>query len=58
VIAANGYVGGFLGDWQKAPSGFNQMKKLELLKEEGVFFTPDGHLIAREGIWFGGPWEP
>lgn len=56
VIAANGFVGGFLGDWQKAPSGVNQTKKLELLEEEGVFFTQEGHLIAREGVWFDGPW--
>lgn len=57
VIAANGFVGGFLGDWQDAASGVNQMKKLNLLKEEGVLFTQEGYLIAREGIWFGGPWS-
>jgi len=50
-------VGGFLGDWQKAPSGINQKKKLELLEEEGVLFTPEGCLITREGIWFEGPWK-
>ncbi|KAH0339768.1 DNA binding methylated-DNA--cysteine S-methyltransferase, partial [Aureobasidium melanogenum] len=42
VIAANGFVGGFMGEWQKAPSGVNQSRKLELLKEEGVEFTEEG----------------
>ncbi|THW99890.1 DNA binding methylated-DNA--cysteine S-methyltransferase [Aureobasidium pullulans] len=57
VIAANGFVGGFMGDWQKAPSGVNQNRKLELLKEEGVRFTREGKLIEREGVWFDGPRE-
>ncbi|KAF7511828.1 hypothetical protein GJ744_003559 [Endocarpon pusillum] len=39
VIAANGFVGGFMGDWEKAPSGVNQGKKLELLRGEGVEFN-------------------
>ncbi|TIA32473.1 DNA binding methylated-DNA--cysteine S-methyltransferase [Aureobasidium pullulans] len=57
VIAANGFVGGFMGDWQKAPSGVNQSRKLELLEGEGVEFTREGKLIEREGVWFDGPWE-
>ncbi|TIA59987.1 DNA binding methylated-DNA--cysteine S-methyltransferase [Aureobasidium pullulans] len=57
VIAANGFVGGFMGDWQKAPSGVNQIRKLELLEGEGVEFTREGKLIEREGVWFDGPWE-
>ena len=57
VIASTGFVGGFKGDWEKAPSGINQSKKLELLNDEGVFFTTDGKLIAKPGVWFDGPWE-
>jgi methylated-DNA-[protein]-cysteine S-methyltransferase len=33
-----------MGDWQKAPSGQNQTKKLKLLKEEGVEFDSKGML--------------
>jgi len=57
VIAASGYVGGFKGDWEKAPSGINQTMKLQMLKEEGVNFDKDGKLIEREGVWYDGPWE-
>ncbi|KIX05498.1 uncharacterized protein Z518_06370 [Rhinocladiella mackenziei CBS 650.93] len=57
VIASDGYVGGFKGDWEKAPSGINQGIKLQLLKEEGVEFTTDGKLIAKDGVWFEGPWN-
>ncbi|KKY24160.1 putative ring-2 like protein [Phaeomoniella chlamydospora] len=57
VIAANGFVGGFKGDWEKAPSGINQAKKLELLHSEGVRFTDDGKLIGAEEVWFNGPWN-
>ncbi|KAI5196668.1 hypothetical protein E4T39_07673 [Aureobasidium subglaciale] len=57
VIAANGFVGGFMGDWQKAPSGINQSKKLDLLKAEGVDFTLEGKLIEKEHVWFKGPWD-
>lgn len=58
VIAADGYIAGFKGDWQKAPSGVNQMKKRELLSEEGVEFDVGGRLV-REGreVWFEGPWR-
>ncbi|KAI5369782.1 Putative methylated-DNA-[protein]-cysteine S-methyltransferase, active [Septoria linicola] len=51
VISANGHVGGFLGEWQKAPSGINQAKKLNLLKQEGVNFNEMGMLIERENLW-------
>lgn len=57
VIASDGYVGGFKGDWKKAPSGINQALKLKLLKEEGVDFTPEGKLIDKPGVWFQGPWK-
>jgi len=50
-------VGGFKGDWEKAPSGINQSMKLDLLKEEGVNFTPEGKLIVKDNIWFDGPWD-
>jgi len=57
VIASDGYVGGFKGDWEKAPSGINQTMKLQLLKDEGVEFTQEGKLIVRDGVWFDGPWD-
>jgi methylated-DNA-[protein]-cysteine S-methyltransferase len=57
VIASDGFVGGFKGDWEKAPSGINQSLKLKLLKEEGVDFTSEGKLVVREGVWFDGPWD-
>ena len=61
VIAANGYVGGFKGDWEKAPSGVNQTMKLQLLKGEGMTFDSRGRLIERTdrdgGVWFDGPWK-
>lgn len=46
-----------MGDWQKAPSGINQTKKLKLLKDEGVEFTSEGKLITADGVWFDGPWD-
>jgi methylated-DNA-[protein]-cysteine S-methyltransferase len=61
VIAADGYVGGFKGDWEKAPSGINQAMKLELLKGEGVEFDEQGRLLTGGGkagtAWFHGPWK-
>ncbi|KIX92333.1 uncharacterized protein Z520_11941 [Fonsecaea multimorphosa CBS 102226] len=59
VIASDGYVGGFKGDWEKAPSGINQTMKLKLLKDEGVEFTSEGKLVVRRGvnIWYDGPWD-
>ena len=52
-----------MGDWQKAPSGVNQKRKLELLKDEGVSFDRDGRLIEvdergkKKIVWFDGPWK-
>ena len=57
VIASSGFVGGFKGDWEKAPSGVNQTLKLNLLRDEGVEFANDGKLVVREGVWFDGPWD-
>ena len=59
MISTNGYVAGYKGDWEKAPSGINQSKKLELLKQEGLDFTDDGVLIVPKGkeILFDGPWK-
>ena len=66
VIASTGYVGGFKGDWEKAPSGVNQMMKLELLRKEGVRFDGEGKLVMVEGgkgrkkkggVWFEGPFD-
>ena len=57
MIASDGFIGGFKGDWEKAPSGINQTLKLKLLKEEGVEFTAEGKLLARDGVWFDGPWD-
>ena len=56
MIASDGYVGGFKGDWEKAPSGVNQTMKLELLREEGVEFTTEGKLVGKEA-WFTGPFD-
>ncbi|KAM0696988.1 hypothetical protein Q7P36_003059 [Cladosporium allicinum] len=54
-IAVNGFIGGFFGDWEKAPSGQNQTSKLALLKEEGVEFDGEGYLVDGDGgKWFEG----
>jgi methylated-DNA-[protein]-cysteine S-methyltransferase len=50
-IASTGYVGGFKGDWEKAPSGQNQQSKLQLLRDEGVLFGKDGMLIDKSCRW-------
>ena len=54
---------------EDAPSGINQQRKLELLKEEGIEFTQEGMLIVppslkkgegmgkKEEIMFDGPWK-
>jgi methylated-DNA-[protein]-cysteine S-methyltransferase len=56
VIASDSFVGGFKGDWEKAPSGINQALKLELLKDEGVQFSQEGKLLDKEA-WFMGPFD-
>ena len=45
-----------MGDWEKAPSGINQGKKLELLRGEGVEFDAEGRLVDK-GKWWDGPWK-
>jgi methylated-DNA-[protein]-cysteine S-methyltransferase len=45
------FIGGFQGDWQKAPSGQNVEKKLKLLSEEGVKFDTKGMLIDKSRWW-------
>ena len=45
------YVGGFMGEWQKAPSGINQNKKLKILAEEGVKFDEKGMLLDKSRLW-------
>lgn len=47
------YVGGFKGEWQKAPSGVNQTMKLELLEKEGVKFDTSGKLLDGRLMWAG-----
>lgn len=50
-IASTGYLGGFKGDWEKAPSGQNQQSKLQLLKDEGVLFSADGMILDESCKW-------
>jgi methylated-DNA-[protein]-cysteine S-methyltransferase len=45
------FVGGYKGDWEKAPSGQNQESKLQLLKEEGVLFDANGFLVDKTLLW-------
>lgn len=40
-----------MGEWHEAPSGINQVKKLELLKQEGVVFTEKGMLVEQSRFW-------
>ena len=44
-------MGGFKGEWQKAPSGINQQMKLELLEKEGVKFDAAGKLVDKKALW-------
>jgi methylated-DNA-[protein]-cysteine S-methyltransferase len=44
-------VGGFQGSWEKAPSGVNCERKLELLKGEGVGFDERG-MLAEGWRWW------
>lgn len=45
------FIGGFKGDWEKVPSGQNQVSKRELLKQEGVKFDARGQLIDKSRFW-------
>ena len=45
------FIGGFKGDWEKVPSGQNQLSKRELLKQEGVRFDARGVLIDKSRFW-------
>jgi methylated-DNA-[protein]-cysteine S-methyltransferase len=40
-----------MGDWEAAPSGLNQERKLKLLKEEGVDFDEKGMLVDKAKWW-------
>ncbi len=40
-----------MGEWQKAPSGVNQTKKLEILAKEGVEFDERGMLKDKKRLW-------
>ncbi|KAK6524941.1 hypothetical protein TWF281_011831 [Arthrobotrys megalospora] len=51
VIATTGYIGGFKGDWNDAPSGINIELKMELLKDEGVTFDKNGFIEEKGRIW-------
>jgi len=51
IIQADGYVGGFKGEWQKAPSGINQTMKIDILAKEGVKFDKDGMLLDKSRLW-------
>ena len=60
IVAADGYIGGFGGEWGTAGSkkqkgsGANCVDKLELLREEGVFFDSRGYLLKGKGsLWTG-----
>ncbi|KAF2274997.1 DNA binding methylated-DNA--cysteine S-methyltransferase [Westerdykella ornata] len=45
------FVGGFKGDWEKVPSGQNQVSKLKLLADEGVKFDAKGRLVEKWRWW-------
>ena len=40
-----------MGEAQNAPSGINNLKKRELLKNEGVLFDQKGALIDKARWW-------
>ncbi|KAJ4286302.1 hypothetical protein N0V90_013336 [Kalmusia sp. IMI 367209] len=50
-VPCHRFIGGFKGDWEKAPSGVNQAKKRELLTAEGVQFDKDGYLMDASCWW-------
>jgi methylated-DNA-[protein]-cysteine S-methyltransferase len=45
------YIGGFKGEWNKAPSGVNCEIKLQLLKDEGVIFDRNGVIVDKTRLW-------
>lgn len=47
------YVGGFKGEYSKAPSGVNQTMKMDILSKEGVKFDKDGMLLDKSRLWDG-----
>ncbi|RPA75299.1 hypothetical protein BJ508DRAFT_22640 [Ascobolus immersus RN42] len=51
VVAANGFLGGFFGEWKKEADGTMGQRKLRLLKDEGVIFDKKGFLVERRRIW-------
>jgi methylated-DNA-[protein]-cysteine S-methyltransferase len=56
IISSSGHVGGFFGEWEKTTrrvSGVNQVKKLKLLRDEGVEFDDSGRILERERVWDG-----
>ncbi|KAF1838578.1 DNA binding methylated-DNA--cysteine S-methyltransferase [Decorospora gaudefroyi] len=50
-ISSTGFVGGYKGDSETRPSGQNQQSKLQLLRDEGVFFDENGFLIDKSLLW-------
>lgn len=53
IISSTGFIGGFMGDWEKVPSGLNVEKKRKLLAEEGVLFDDKGKLADQSAWWDG-----
>lgn len=55
VIATNGFVGGYCGEWGPEGKAGGKMynKKLTLLEDEGVQFDTKGMLRDRTLIWSG-----
>lgn len=45
------FIGGFKGDWDKVPSGQNQVSKRKLLADEGVGFDENGMLLDKSCWW-------
>ena len=42
-----------MGELNKAPSGVNCQRKLELLRGEGVEFDGKGFVLDKGGVWDG-----
>jgi methylated-DNA-[protein]-cysteine S-methyltransferase len=55
VVASNLFVGGFFGEWGRdSKTGTQCDRKVEMLRREGVRFTPNGFLSGGEDvIWRG-----